>query len=448
MIKGKKETVYSFGLSILSKGITYLLLLVFANYFTQADYGRASFVLSVFHLTSVFAFMGLSTVFLVWYIKKKDVSSVFYFLSISGTLFFIMWLIGSIKYFWTLPFALVIPFIFFSSIGSVILKSKHKYHLTQAFDVLFVLVTLVVAVLLSNLGKAGIILAYSSAYLIVSLGVIFLTRNEIREITRKFRIKIASIKEYLLAGLVTTLVSFSFSFLGWLDSTILGLLSSFENVAIYNIVGPISNILTIIPLSLGAFLLTRTSELKNKDISRRVFLRVLRVAYSVTILLAILLVSILPILFDLFFPKYVGNEVYVAVLSTGIIFYGIYFLTYTRAMGELKQEKALLPIVGAALLNILLDVMLIPKYGLWGITIATTLAHLTAFTLITRELGFLGKLKKMILFAILVPLAFILGYWGLLLVPITAFLLYRFELIQDGDIKVVLDTLKQIAYRK
>ncbi len=450
MQKGKKETIYSFMLSIASKGFTYLLLLVFANYFTKAAFGRASFVLSVYNLTFLFAFIGLTNMFTVWYIKKKDCSSIFYFLSILTGISIMAWIIVSIGHIWILPFALVIPFVFLGRMAYSILFARHDYHLAQLGTTLFILITLISIFFLTGLGKSGIIIGYSIGYVLSSLFSIYLTRKELGKIIKKIRIKFSSIKEYSIAALITSLITVSFAFLGWVDSTILGWLSTFENVAVYNIVGPVSNVLALVPLSLGAFLLTRTSELKNKKISSKVLSRILRVGYSLSFFMAIGIVSLLSIIFKIFFPKYGGNEIYVMILAIGLLLYGVYYLTYMYSIGRLQHQKALLPILTAAIINIVLDIVLIPKFGLYGITIATTLAHGVAFLMLTKSLGVKKETKKMLIPLVLIPLAFFMGYGGLILIPIFGVYIAKTKMIQKGDVRAVVDPIKEIilSFRK
>jgi len=307
-------------------------------------------------------------------------------------------------------------------------------------------------VLLFRLEKVGIIISYSIAYLATAVITISLTKKEIIKIAKEVKIKIKSIKEYLLGAITTTLIAISFSFLGWIDSIILGRLSTFSNVAIYGIISPISNSLTIIPLTLGAFLLTRSAQLTNLKKSKKVLLRVLRISYSLSISLALGVSSILPFLFRLFFPKYIGNEIYAVILFMGILLYGNYFLIYTHALGRLNQNKAILPIIIAALLNIALDFVLIPNFGMYGITFATTFSHLIAFILLSKELKLFNITKKFIAPLLLIPLAFILEYWGLLLIPFLVGFLFTFDLIRKKDLIVmknaVLDSIKPLFNKK
>jgi len=440
-LKGKKETIYAFVWGLFSKVLSYLLLLILANLYLKPEFGRASFVISIYSLTFAIAFLGATNLFTSWYIKKKDCTSIFYFMSLLTAIVMIIWIAVSINHLWIIPFALILPLNLLNTVSASILNSKYRYDITQSNTNLFLAAIIILAIIMVPFGKVGIILAYSFGYVISSLRLIYLTRKDLWGIIRRFNLNINSVREYLLPAITVTLISFGFAFLGWFDSTILGLLSTFENVAIYGIVGPISNILTLIPLTLGPFLLTRVSELKNKEISKNVLKRVVRISYTLSILAAIVMISLLGVIFQIFFPKYVGNEVYVMILSIGILLYGVYYLVYTYTIGELNPGKGFAPIGIAALLNIILDIILIPKFGIYGIAFATTFAHLTAFILLLKKTKMLSENLKFLIPLIFLPIAFYMSYWGLIFIPICFLFLIKTKIFQKEDFAVIKRTI-------
>ncbi len=439
---GKKETIYSFILSMSSKLVTYFLLLVFANLFVLESYGKASFVLSVFKIILLLAAIGLPYVFVPWHINKKDSTSVFYFLLIITLIVTVIGSIYSIKYIWVLPLVLTLPFILLSNIGQAFLRIKHKYHIIQAINLAFTLLVLFGVYFLRTQEEAGIIIAHTIAYLSISLFSISLTFKDIKHLAKPFKFNIEPIKTYFKKGLITAALYMSFYFLNWVDSTILGFLSTFENVARYNVAGPVSNVITAIPLALSMFLLTRSSEIKSEETSIGILKRAMRISFSFSLISAMLISSLIYLLVEIFFPKYMGIEIYIIILLIGILFYTIYSLYYTYLMGKLSPEKALLPIGGAALINIILDIILIPKYGLYGITIATTFSHFFALTLLSWKMGFRKDLiSTLFITLIFIPLSYYLGLCGLLLIPFALISLHLTKILKIKDIRIVLDTI-------
>ena len=439
--QGGKETVLSFIFGIGSKIIAYLLLLVLANFFIQSDYGRAAFVLAIFQLVLYFSVIGMPEVFVPWIIKKKDTSSVFYALLLVNLALIVIGILITLKYLWIMPIVFTLPFILFLGLGGAILRAQYKYHIAVFLNLLFITIVLISLFLLKDLGKSGIIFAHTIGYFIVGSIAFLLTRKRIFEIMSKARINLKNFIDYVKKSLIAYTLILSFAFLGWIDTTILGLLSSFENVAKYNIASPIANVITLIPFSLSLFLLTKSAEVKNVKKSLPPMKTALRFSYTFTLIAAILINSLIFLIRKIFFPIYVGIEIFVMILSIGIVFYSIYFLLSTYLTGRLTPEKAIVPIVVAALTNIILDIVLVPKFGLYGITIATTIAHGLALVFFIIKM----KLKELIyaiLLTGLVPLSFYLGYYGILLIVIVIPILFYLKLIHKQDIVIVKETIK------
>ena len=79
----KKQTLYAFFLNWISKFVTYILLVVFANLYIKDSYGEATFIMAIFNICLLLITIGLPFLFVPWAIRKKDIHSVFYFLFIS-----------------------------------------------------------------------------------------------------------------------------------------------------------------------------------------------------------------------------------------------------------------------------------------------------------------------------------------------------------------------------
>ena len=430
----------------ISKVFTYLLLLILGNLFIVGAYGKATFALAIFHITYFICLIGVPHVFVPWIIKKKDAKSVFSFLLTCTSVFLIITMVFSIKNVYFLPLAIALPTLFFRDIGISFLRVKHEYAKVQFFLMLQALITPIAAFILVKYSELGITLSYFFGFFISSLFVFCITKSELYSLFQ-ISFKPDVVRNYLRKGFIVSLIIFSFLLLGWIDSIILGVMSTFENVAKYNIAGPISNVITLIPISLSMFLLTRSAEEKVKKYSEGMFHRTLRLSFSFSLILAILLNSFLFLIVKIFFKKYVGIEAFVMILSIGILFYAVYNLMYTYLAGKLTPEKAFWPIVIAALLNIVLDIALIPKFGLYGITAATTIAHLVAFSLLAFKMNLLKRYYFVYILVLFVPLSFYLKYLGLITLIFAIPILFFGRLIEKGDLAVVVNIVKGLFVR-
>lgn len=441
---GKTETLYFIFLLGLSKFVTYFVLLVLANLFILPDYGRASFVMSAYRVAILIGSVGLPFVYVPWIINKKDTSSVFYFLLVLSGLMMLGGLAIGLKHPWTLPIIFMIPFTVLSGVSNAILRVKHKYHSIQLQGMLLELYALIALLLLVSYGKAGIIWGHAISIGLTNIAFFYLTRKEIWEIMRVFRFNINVIWEYVRKGAITSLLYLSMVFLQWIDSLVLGALSTFENVARYNVAGPISNVLGVIPFALSMFLLTRESEVKDKKKSMSILRRGLRLSFSFSLLVAIAMISLIFPLVKIFFPQYVGVEIFVMILSGGILFYTLYALLYIYETGKLQPEKAFWPLFLAAVINFVLDVVLIPKYGLYGITAATTFAHGFAFVALSYKMNLLKEFLPVFPMLLFLPLSYYAGVLGLLLIPLAFGALYLFKLLKEGDLWVIIKSVFDI----
>lgn len=441
---GKKETIYSIVFSIISKVITYFTLLVLGNLFVKGVYGEAVFIMNLFYLVAALALITGSDLLVPWIIKKKDTRSITYFLLILSSLLSILVLLLSFKYPQIIPLIFLPPLFVISNISKAYLQTKYKYHYIALIGVVYTIISLVSIYLLKNLDTLGIVLGYSIAYFIVTLIYCSLTAKELKELFSNITIKFKPIKQYCKKAITTALVLMSFGMLAWADSIILGWLSTFENVATYNIASPISNLLTIIPVSIGFFLLTRSSKEKQETTKESILLRAIRISFTFSIILSIIISSLSFLILKIFFTQYIGSEIFIVILVMGMVLFAVYHLIYTHALTKLNPKEVFFPIILAGATNIILDIVLIPKFGLYGICIATLVAQLIAFTLLAKKIKLLKNIFSIYVIILFIPLAYYLQHYGLILILPIIPLLFKIKLLEKADLKVILITIKSI----
>lgn len=439
---GKKEIITFAGLGIITKFLTYILLLIFANFYTQTEYGRANFVLSIFMLSTAFVFFGLPQSIVPFYVKeRKKVSTLFYFYALALLAYIITGIIIFRKDAFIIALILSSIFLFLHNFFIGVFQSQHKYHLFQVFNTLVQFVIIILSLLLFKLESNGIILSYSLAFFISGLLILIPNYNEIFRIVKP-EFDYGFLKKYLKSSFVIVIISYSYLFLGVFDSSILGLLSDYRNVAIYSLAGQIANIITIVPVSISMFLLTRTSQISdNHHLSYSILSRSVRISFFLSIIGSLILASFANLITKIFIPLYSGIiESFFIILLTGIIFYSIYYPIYFYYMGKLKINEVLFPLLFATFINIILDVLLIPKFGVYGVTIATLIAHISAFTLLLHKVKLLARFWPVYFIVLFIPLAFYLKYSGLFLIFLAIPLLFALKLITLEDIKVITTT--------
>jgi O-antigen/teichoic acid export membrane protein len=91
-----------------------------------------------------------------------------------------------------------------------------------------------------------------------------------------------------------------------------------------------------------------------------------------------------PIISILTTPQYYGGQLIFPFVTTGAFFMGLYLLSYTGLIIHEKTRLIAKIITISAILNILLNLVLIPYYGFIGAGISTMIAYFVAFVIADR----------------------------------------------------------------
>ncbi len=200
-------------------------------------------------------------------------------------------------------------------------------------------------------------------------------------------------------GLAARLLSFSLPLLftgvmgfvmNWTDTLMLGYLRGPRVVGVYNAAAPLARLLTV-PIGVAGFMfLPVVSELYARgEMSelRRVYQVVAKWLFLVSLPLFAAYVLFPGLVVSVVFgARYIGGSVALVVLSLGFIFHVLMGLNGMSlvALGETRLI-ALYNLV-AALLNVVLNALLIPVYGIVGAAAATAASYILGNTLSTLRL--------------------------------------------------------------
>lgn len=438
---GKKETVYAFLYGIASKVVTYFLLLVFANLYLPQDYGLGTFVYNIRNIVMMFAFIGLPDALVPFIIRKKNSCSILKWLLVSTSILTVLGLIFLIRAPWVWPLILSFPLVMLTAVATAFWRVKAKYDMPIKIGFYSTLVTLAAAFFLKSYGSFGFVAAYSLGNLFSFLALFIPVRREFYN-TFKNSPDIACLKQYIKSGAVIALIGSIFVLLTWINSTILGIFGDFTAVARFGVSMTLSGVISIIATSLSMYMVTRSSQITNKKESLDLLHRVTRVSFFSSLCASVAMISLMPIVLKLFFPKYVGTELFIAIATMGMIFFSAYFIIYSYYIGKMKSERALLPILLGLVINTALTLLLASRYGLLGVVSAISLAHFVILLWISSQ----EKIKRIALVSVvavpIIYLSYLMGIWGLLLliaiIPLSVYL----RIITRGDLGVI----KRTAY--
>jgi O-antigen/teichoic acid export membrane protein len=373
-------------LNILNRAIPFLLLPVILNYISTKDFGLYSYFILVETFLIPLVSLNMSAGYPAHFFSKKFsdtdyLSTVLFSIVIWSISFLTFYLVSSslITSLVGLSFKFVCLAIVSASFNSVISTCLNLFRLEKRlwmYAVLSILQSIVMFTLVFSFvkyyrGFESIIIARFYAYLLFFI-IIFLSLIYRKAIVLKFDIHI--FKTILKFGFPTVFYSLSaFIFLNSDRYFIKDLLGP-EYLGFYSAIFQICAIMSIFSSSLSAAWIPWLFENLNKNMdSINVF--IVKVSYfliALVFLFGITLFFVLPILVEYFLPKTYYDYTFLGFpIIFGFVFETIYLIVspYVYYVGKTKYNAY----VGFILapFNIILNLILIPNYGLLGAAIST-----------------------------------------------------------------------------
>jgi O-antigen/teichoic acid export membrane protein len=253
----------------------------------------------------------------------------------------------------------------------------------------------------------------------------------------------------------------------WTDSLVLGYFRSAEEVGWYNSAIPLAALLLAfsdIFLQLFYPLITKEYALKNIKLVKELSKQVAKWLFIINFPLLLVMLAFPGIIINVFFGKeYFIAENALRILAIGAFFSSLYSISTVLLNMAGKSRLLLMNTLVFVLVNFVLDILLIPRYGMNGAAFAT----LTVFTLsgavimfsAYRYLGIIPLKRKMlgisliglILFLPLLllekrisPDLFILLIIGTIFIIVYIILLYFFKCFDRNDLMIISSIRKKI----
>jgi len=240
--------------------------------------------------------------------------------------------------------------------------------------------------------------AYILALVISSLAGIIMFRHTIQFLLKKAIKPKYNIKQLISFSFPLMIVGILDLGLGWTDIIVIGIFKSSVEVGIYNVAYVIASSLVIIWISFGNIFYPIISELYAKNAKKSI-----RKTFEVTsrwIFILILPITVFVLAFPsravslVFGQKYVDAAIPLTILIIGYFFLAVFGLS-EQGLRTYKKTKFLgISTFISLVINIFLNILLVPKYGMMGAAIATTIS-LTFFAIIRFI-----KFKKILSFSI------------------------------------------------
>ena len=197
-------------------------------------------------------------------------------------------------------------------------------------------------------------------------------------------------KELLLFSIPLLAVSTLLMIMTWTDTMMLGYFKTSEEVGIYNVAITLAHLLTVVISSMGFLYVPVTSHLYAKN-------QMVELKRSHAISTKWVFVGTVPLFFILFlFPdvvlnlvfgsRYIGASFVLQVLALGYIFNSYFGLNYYTLIATGKSNFIMQCSLISTVMNVVLNIVLIPPMGILGAAIASALSFAVIELLMTAKL--------------------------------------------------------------
>lgn len=393
MLKDLKNTIKQsavYGLSrVASKLVSFILLPLYSINFTVAEYGVISRIETLWQVLFAVFIFGLESGIVRWYtkienpeIRKKFLFSVSLFMVIINFLFTLMIFAGSgmisgiifetEQYsnlvFYASLIATIEAFIF---VEFLLLRINEKAFSYSFFSILIAVVNLLIQyyyLTYTQTKLEGVFLAK-----IIAPAIVFFILLPYYLRFLKFSLDIKSLKELIIYSFPPMLAGISSVLLNQSDRFLLGYFGSSSDVGLYslayNICG-LLNVFVISPFSL-AFIVLAWKKYESAN-AVRFFTKNITYLFFVTVYLALALSLATPNLIKIFTLNkdyWLAKDI-VPWIAIAIPFYGISIIGYFSFYVTKKTYYILYFTTLCFIFNVILNILLIPYFGMYGAAIS------------------------------------------------------------------------------
>jgi O-antigen/teichoic acid export membrane protein len=388
---------------VLSKFITYFTRIFIARYFGPEEYGLFSLGLAVISFASVFTLLGLPSgvtryisyfrsqnedakvkgvlIFSLWFVALTSII-------LGGVIFLISPQIAELVFhnqeFKTLlrVFAISIPFASLTSIlsSSYVGFKEIKYRVyTERIILNLLKLGLIVLFGVLGYGVLGLAFAYTLATVITFLVALYFLEKKLLSLRSSIYPEFIK-RELLFFSLPLMASSFVKTVVTRIDIIMIGYFITATDVGIYNVAVPTAQLLTIFTASMSALFLPILSELyakKRKNDLALVYKTVVKWTFYLNYPLLLMMVFFPTQIINLLFgAEYASGALPLSILSIGL-FMGTLFFAPTTLTIMAKKTRIIFSISTVLMVvNILLNLSMIPRFGINGAAAATTITFI------------------------------------------------------------------------
>ncbi len=194
-------------------------------------------------------------------------------------------------------------------------------------------------------------------------------------------------KKVFLFGLPMLFAALGGQVIGYMDTIMLTYFTDLASVGVYNVILPSALLFLFLSTSISAVIIPLISELYAKKDDARISEGIRMIyKYSLAIVIPFILVAFsFPVFFlTLFFEsRYAQGAFPFQILLVGVLFYLIGQINFSILVGTGRPKTVTKITLISAILNIIMNLILIPRFGITGAAIATSISYFSILVLST-----------------------------------------------------------------
>jgi O-antigen/teichoic acid export membrane protein len=408
-----KGTGIVFTGTIIGMLLGFVSRVIIVRYITQTEYGIYSLALVVISIFVAISTLGLqegSTRYIAYFRGKKEEGKVKGIISSSikiaivasislATISFFISDFISINIFHTpalsIPlkiFSIAIPFTVLINVFISIFRGFDRVDARVYFQDIFrpvLYLLFLIAVVLFGLSFLGVICAYLASIAITCVVfVMYMVRKSPLAIRSGNSVTNPMTKELLFFSVPLLAVSMLIMVMSWTDTLMLGHFKTLDVVGVYNAALPLAGLLSMTLSSMNFIYIPIISQLYSKNLIaelKRSYIILTKWIFLVTLPIFFVLFLFPDVVLNLLFgSRYIGAAVALQILAFGYFLNICLGFTYNTLLVLGKTKFLMWTLVISAIINVILNMVLIPPMGIIGASIAS------AFSIIV------GKILNMI----------------------------------------------------
>jgi len=277
---------------------------------------------------------------------------------------------------WVILAVIPIPFKLFNTYNSGIFLGNNDiryFNKINWIPPLIILIVIILFVVIIPLGVSGALIASASGAVFMFLVLLF-KHNFIKFINLKVEWKV--IKEMLSLGVIYAIALLVIN-LNWkVDIIILDKLSTSFETGIYSKGVHITEYLWHIPMMLSTIIFARSSNAKDGYKFSLKVSQLLRISYIIIGFASILLIVLSkPIILLLYGREFLQSYLVLQWLLPGVLLITVFKVLNMDLAGKGKPWVSMKAMVPALIINIVLNIVLIPTYGAVGAALTSTVSY-------------------------------------------------------------------------